>query len=315
MSEDVTGAGSATPSAAASSAAPSTAATDSVATTASTPAPASGAPASTPETTAAPATDPGPIPYARFKEVNDQLAELRWAKGIDRHAISEAERIGRLYQTDRVGYLRNVIAESLADQELAPLIRSEAARVLAGARGHAAPEPPAIEPDIPVYDAQGQLVAQTFSADRVQQIVQRAIQEAIGKEVGPIKQTFAQQQAQAKAAAERQAAEKTIDAIYNRAVTLPLFKDHDKEIAEAMGEFTDAHPAEQVYLAWAKVVLPKLDQKSQAKLLGHLQTQAAGASVAPNASTSTAPPKFRNFREAAEYFETHPEQAEAMAQR
>ena len=312
--EDVTGAGSS--SAAGSSPAPSTAATDTGSTAASTPAPASGAPASTPEATAAPqSTEPGPIPYTRFKEVNDQLAELRWAKGVDRSAIETADRIGRQYQTDRIGYLRSIIAESLADQELAPLLRSEAARVLAGARGTVPAPEPAIEPDIPVYDAQGQLVAQTFSADRVQQIVQRAIQDAIGKEVNPIKQTFAQQQAQAKAAADRQQMETTINAIYDRASTLPLFKDHDKEIAEAMGEFTNAHPSEQVYLAWAKVVLPKLDQSSQAKLLGHLQTQAAGASVAPNASTSTAPPKFRNFREAAEYYEAHPEQAEAMAQR
>ena len=308
--EDVSG-GSAT-TAAASSAAPSTAATDTATTTASTPAPASGAPASTPEATAAP-QEPGPIPYARFKEINDQLASLRWAKDVDRTAIQEAERIGRLYQTDRVGYLRNVIAESLADQDLAPLIRSEAARVLAGARGQA-PEP-AIEPDIPVYDAQGQLVAQTFSADRVQQIVQRAIQEAIGKEVNPIKQTFAQQQAAVKAAEQRQQTERQINAIYSRAEKLPLFKEHDAEIAQAMTKFTDAHPSEQVYLAWAEVVLPKLDQKSQAKLLGHLQTQAAGASVQPNASTSSAPPKFKSFREAAEYYEKHPEHAEAMAQR
>jgi len=310
--EDVSGAG--TPSAAASSAAPSTAATDTTPTTASPSAPATEAPVSTPEQAAAPqSTDPGPIPYARFKEVNDQLAALRWAKDVDRHAIEEAQRIGRLYQTDRVGYLRNIIAESLADQELAPLIRSEAARVLAGARGQA-PEPE-ITPDIPVYDANGQLVAQTFSAERVQQIVQRAIQDAIGKEVSPIKKTFEQQQQAAQAAAQRQQMERQIDAIYSRAEKLPLFKEHDKEIAEAMNKFADAHPSEQVYLAWADVVLPKLDQKSQAKLLGHLQTQAAGASVTPNASASTAPPKFRNFREAAEYFEKHPEQAEAMAQR
>jgi hypothetical protein len=300
-------------SAAASSAAPSTAATETVTTTASTPAPASEAPASSPDPTAAPASDPGPIPYTRFKEVNDQLASLRWAKDVDQAAVRQAEHLGRLYQTDRVGYLRNVIAEALADQEIAPLIRSEAARVLAGARGQA-PEP-AIEPDIPVYDGNGQLVNQTFSAERVQQIVQRAVAEAIGKEVAPIKKTFAEQQAQAKAASERQQMERKVDAIYARVEKLPHFKEHSAAIAEAMKNHPDADPAEQVYLAWADVVLPTLDQKSQAKLLGHLQTQAAGASVAPNASQSTAPPKFKTFREAAEFYEKHPDQAEAMAQR
>ena len=60
---------------------------------------------------------------------------------------------------------------------------------------------------------------------------------------------------------------------------------------------------------------PKLDQKSQAKLLGHLQTQAAGASVAPSASVSTAPPKFKSYGEAARYYDAHPEEREAMANR
>jgi hypothetical protein len=310
---DVTSAGSA-PSAtgaAVSSTAPSTADVSTSQPAAPTSAPASEAPASPDGLSSAPAAEPGPIPYGRFKDDNDQLASLRWAKDLDRQAIEQAHQLGTLYNQDRAGYIRALLDDALNDQVLAPVLRSEFGRRLAARPQAEAP----IEPDIPVYDANGQLVSQTFSAERVQQIVQRAIAEAIGKEVGPIKQTFEQQRAQAKAAEQRQQMEQQIDAIYTRAEKLPLFKEHDQEIAAAMEKFADAHPSEQVYLAWADVVLPKLDQHSQKKLLGHLQTQAAGASVAPNASTSSAPPKFKSFREAAEYYEKHPEHAEAMAQR
>jgi hypothetical protein len=260
----------------------------------------------TPDSTAAPptaapgATDQspaseGPIPYDRHKSILDgaykerdgykqQLDALAWAKQVDRQAIEEAERIGKLYQTDRAAFARTFFAEGLTDPEVGPLLRSEAARILAGGRGQQSEE---LTPDIPVFDANGQQVAQTFSAERVQKIVQRAIAEAIGKEVTPIKQTFEHQQAQAKAVAQRQQAVQQIDAIYQRVEKLPLFKEHDQEIAAAMPEFASAHPAEQVYLAWAKVVLPKLQQTHQAQTLATLEKQAAAAQVNPNAAVVT----------------------------
>ena len=62
-------------------------------------------------------------------------------------------------------------------------------------------------------------------------------------------------------------------------------------------------------------ILPKADQTSQTKLLTQLQTQAAGATVHPGATTPSATPKFKSFREAAEYYDRNPGDAAAMAQR
>jgi hypothetical protein len=264
-------------------------------TTDSTAAPTTAAPVAT--ETSSPASE-GPIPYDRHKSILDgaykerdgyktQLDALSWAKDLDRQAIEQAHRIGQLYQTDRIGYLRGIIAESLADQELAPLLRSEAARVLAGARGQA---PDAeIKPDIPVYDANNQLVAQTYSADAVKQIVQRAIAEAIGKEVSPIKQTFAEQQARAKAIEQRQQAIQKVDQVVSRLEKRPLFKEHVEEIAKAMDlpEFAGLDPIEQAYAAYHHVVDPKLQQTHQAQTLATLEKQAAAAQVNPNAAVVT----------------------------
>lgn len=248
---------------------------------------------------------PGPIPYDRHKTVLDgaykerdtykqQLEQLSWAQGADRSAIQEAERLGQLYQRDRAGYIRSLLDEALTDNDLAPVLRSEFGRRLGQRTQADAP----IEPDIPVYDGQGQLVAQTFSADRVQQIVQRAIAEFAGKEITPIKQTFERQQAQAKAHQQHRENEARVDATYARLESLPLMREHDAEIAQAMAlpEFAELDGAAQAYAAWAKVVLPKLQASHKAQTLDELKTKAHAATVNPTAAVVSTPhrPKSLN---------------------
>lgn len=295
----------ASPDAAGSSPASSTAGVDSQTATVSA-APALEASAPSGETTAAPA-DPGPIPYARFKEVNDQLATLRWAKDVDQAAVREAERIGRLYQTDRVGYMRHLIAEALLDPELSPQIRSLAGATLAG-RNTPQADPP-IEPDIPVFDANGQQVARTYSDAALAKIRARDREdlkrELLG-EIAPIKQTF---EAREHAARVAQAS----DALYEQAISeLPLFKEHEAEIAQAMADIPgDAGMA--LHRAWAKVVLPKLQSQTEAKLLGNLKQKAVAATVSPGVQPATQAPKFKSFEDAMRYYADHPAEAEAMA--
>lgn len=235
----------------------------------------------------------GPIPYDRHKTVLDgaykerdtykqQLDQLSWAQNVDRAAIQEAERLGQLYQRDRAGYIRSLLDEALTDGELAPVLRSEFGRRLAQRTQADAP----IEPDIPVHDEQGRLVAQTFSAERVQQIVQRAVAEAIGKEVAPIKQTFANQEAARKAAAEQRELDTRVETSYASLEKLPQFKEHDQAIAQAMQspEFAGLSGPEQAYAAWWKVVGPKLQASHKAQTLDELKTKAAASTVNPTAA-------------------------------
>src|SRR3990167_4887959 len=134
-----------------------------------------------------PALTPGEPPKERWPDIlanrrtkasDEGMAEWKqqygWAESVDRAAVEEASRIGQLYQQDRAGYLKQLTQEALADPTLAPIIRSEAARVLAGAK-QAQPES---EPDIPILDQQGNVVG------HLNEIVERRLAARLEKEIG-----------------------------------------------------------------------------------------------------------------------------------
>ena len=94
-----------------------------------------------------------------------------------------------------------------------------------------------------------------------------------------------------------------------------LVKEHQPLIAKAFSE----HPEWNLHDAYLHVlhteILPKADQVSQAKLLDSLKTQAAGSTVHPGASTPGGIPKFKSHKEALIWFDAHPVEADAWAQR
>lgn len=239
----------------------------------------------------------GPVPYARFKEVNegkkaleDKLTALQWAESVDRGAVERASQLGQLYQRDRAGYIRQVLAEAVTNPDLAPLVRSEAARVL-GARQ---PQPDAdIEPDIPVVNDQGQVVSQAFSAERVKQFVQRAVTEALTKEVGPLKQTVQSVEQERQQAVIRQQAEQAAAADYQRAQAWPGFTEHQDAIAQAFAEHAD-WSIQDAYIA---VAVPKLQAAAEAKTLEALKTKAAASTVNPAAAVVTSQARPASFHD------------------
>lgn len=241
--------------------------------------------------------EPGPLPFKDHKRILDgrtqerdtfkqQLDQLSWAKSVDRGAYEEGARIGQLYQTDKPAFIRQLLAEASQNPELMPLVRSEAARVL-GTRS----QPPPVEdlePDIPVMDANGQVVSQTYSADRVQKIVARAVQDAITKEVGPMRQDFQSRQAAEKVAAAQKQVDSYVTDSYSHLVdVLPGFKAHEQAIAKVM-ETIPGDPIVAAQKAWHQVVGSKLSNASetQAKQLEDLKTRAAASTVNPATAAS-----------------------------
>lgn len=241
----------------------------------------------------------GPIPLERHKAVLDgaykerdafkqQLDQLSWATKVDRAAVEEYSRLGQMYQADRPGFIRQLLAEASQNPELMPLVRSEAARVL-GTRSQPSPVED-LSPDIPVMDANGQVVSQTYSADRVNRIVAKAVQDAITKEVGPIRQDFQTRQAAEKAAAAQKQVDSYVSDSYSHLVdVLPGFKAHEQAIAKVM-ETIPGDPIVAAQKAWHQVVGSKLSNASetQAKQLEDLKTRAAASTVNPaTAATAT----------------------------
>jgi len=244
----------------------------------------------------------GPIPFdvhktalenARTKAVAEYKEKFGWAEAVDRSAYEEAARIGQLYQRDKPAYIRQVLAEAVNDPTLAPLVRSEAARVLGSRQQPAAPQ--AIEPDIPVVDEQGRTVAQAFSAERVKALIAQAVADAIGKEVAPIKADFQTRQQQEQARQQQAEAQKASNTLYEQVTTeLQGFKEHEAEIA-AVFEKIPGDPATALYRAYAQVVIPKLQAAGQAKALEDLKTKAAASTANPASATVAATKRPKSF--------------------
>jgi len=258
-------------------------------------------------------TDPGPMPFqahktalenARVKERERVTQEFEqqygWAKTADRAAIESAQQIGQMYANDRPGFIRQVMAEALADPNMAPMVRSEAARVL-GQRAQA-PTAPAVDlsPDIPVMDASGQVVAQTYSHERLQQVIAKAIEDFATRELSPIKQDYQSRQQAAETQRVQQELQTATQDIYAEALdVLPNFKEHEQEIAAVFATLpASMAPDKALRAAWKQVVGGKLANADQVRAtqLTEMKTKAAASGVNPASAViaSTSRPKSFN---------------------
>ena len=260
--------------------------------------------------------DPGPMPFqahktalenARTKERERVTQEFDqqygWAKTADRGAIESAQQIGQMYANDRPGFIRQVMAEALADPNMAPLIRSEAARVL-GQRAQAQPQtaPPVdLSPDIPVMDGNGQIVAQTYSHERLQQVVAKAIEDFATRELSPIKQDYQTRQQAAEAQRAQQELQTATQDIYSEALdVLPNFKEHEQDIAAVFATLpASMAPDKALRAAWKQVVGSKLANADQVRAtqLTELKTKAAASGVNPASSVITSTGRPRSFND------------------
>ena len=282
-------------------------------------------PTATQDSTPAAAQQQGPIPFDRHKSILDgayaerdtarrEFEEYKqkygWAGSIDPTEFQQLQRWSTAYREDPVRWMAETVGE-LKQQypHLTPALTSEAARILAGSRGFQ-PEPE-IEPDIPVLDAQGQVVSQAFSADRVKQLIARSVAEAIGREVGPLKQTEERRQAAEQARAVHAEATQSADDQFRTAQQWHGFKEYRASIEKAYAAHENWSLPDAYLHVLHTEILPKLSQTAQGQLLTHLQTQAAGSTVHPSGTSPTQPFRPKSFDEALRYFEAHPQEAEA----
>lgn len=256
-------------------------------------------PPATPEPAKVP---PGPIPFDRHKDILDgaykerdafksELQALEWAKTVDRQAVEQAAKIGQLYQTDRAGYVRQLFAEGSADPDLAPLLRSEAARVL-GMRP-TQPAAPAPLPDYPIQDTQGNTVAS------LAEVVNQHITAALQKHLTPLQQDFQSRQARdQQAKAEQQLQTNVTDLLTEAKAILPQFKEQEKEIAKVFATIP-GDPAKALRQAWHQVVGSKLALADQVKAqqLTDLQTKAAASTPNPAGGAITTNKRVTSFHD------------------
>lgn len=234
---------------------------------------------------------PDILKNAREKAAAEKQAEFDrdygWAKTVPRETLQEWTGIAQKMATDPIAFLNDLQAEIANHPVFGPQLRSHAARTLASGR---TPNDSDV-PDVEITDDTGKVIG------KLNDIVERRAQQLIAKEIGPLKQDFQTRQQREQVAEHQRQVTQTVDSLYATATTeLPHFKEHEAEIAKAM-ETIDGEAGTALYRAWAKVVLPKLDAKSQAAQLVSLQTKAASGTVnpaSPAASTTKRPTSFHD---------------------
>lgn len=238
---------------------------------------------------------PGPIPFDRHKSILDgaykerdtfktQYEALR--QQYDDPGFQNFRKLAGLYNQDIREFRRQVDAEFRARHpEAADELISDAARQLAARRKPA----PSFEPDIPVYDERGQMVSQTFSAPKVQQLIEHAVTQALEKEVSPLKQDFQSRQQQEEIRQIQYEAGQAATSQFEEAKNWPGFLSDpakgtvDPDVVKAFAEHQD-WSLERAYIA---TVVPKLRAKEQAQVLDDLQTKAAASTGVNPASAAT----------------------------
>ena len=259
------------------------------------------------ETTTPAADDPRSpfIPRPRFDEVNGKYNELKawkeqyaWAEQVDRNAVHEAMRIAQTYTQDNPAFIRQILAEALADQQLAPAIRSELGRYLAQ-RQAAGPD---LNP-IPLALENGQTLP-IYTAEQIAALKQQW-QDEIKREFEPIRTTV-EQQRQAYEQAERlRQAEEFGRSTFADVQTWPGMdnpENRQKVAAELKAMRLESDDPREVQLAlntaYRKVVLPSLNQRAESQLLDTLKRNAA-ASTSPNPGSAvpTAPKRIDSFHD------------------
>lgn len=186
---------------------------------------------------------PGPIPLDRHKAILDGAYKERdaykaqldswkdyeWVRGMPKAEFQDAITKVQRAATDPVGFFRELVTDLDAHPTHAQQLRSEAARLLGRGKGAAEPD---LSPDVQITDANGQVVGQTFSAERVQMLLQRAVQEALAKEVGPIKSDYEQRRQQTEAQEAEARLTKQVDQLE---ASLKKIVGDDPKALEALG--------------------------------------------------------------------------------
>lgn len=252
-----------------------------------------------------PEAEPGPVPYARFKEVNEsanltkkELEQLAWAKGIK---PEHAPELARFYQRVTSGdplqaYLDELGQLVAARPDMAGPLKSWAARTL-GTRAQQDPiaDPdPEPQPDIQLEDGRA-----VYSAQQLQKReawLERRWESKVDAKLQPLKEFSSKQQADAITA--RIDAESKAYGI--QTVTEMRAKPHFTELEGDIKQRMLADESLSLREAYAQSFIEKVIPQLAAGKAATLQQKVGASSANPSRPSGAvaAPPK--DFREALE---------------
>ena len=207
----------------------------------------------------------GPVPYPRFKEVNDKYGALRWAESYQPNTVQQQKQFFDWLDRDPEGahnYLTDYLTRSGA------LRRQPAA--LPSPNGNGQPQPDMVIPET------GQRL---YSAEAAEKLAKWQAEQIINERLGPIEQAVQRQdqdrvQSQANQAATQQLVE---------ADTWLHFKGNEREILALM----ESDHRLSLEGAYRKVVFPRLRELERKAIVAETHQKAQAGTVNPGSVAAT----------------------------
>ena len=175
------------------------------------------------------------------------------------------------------------------------------------------------EADVPIVDANGHQTGQTYSDKQLRAWHRwnKAQQDSeLNQRFGALEQREQQRAQRDQQHAIQQHAVQSAATTLATLRAMPYFAEHEPAIRHALNEHEEW--GDNIHAAYNHVlttqILPTLGQAEQQKVITSIQQKTSGATVSPIGAASGRP-QFKNFRDAAEYFEKHPDEAKVMAER
>ena len=260
----------------------------------------------------------GPIPLdvhtkalenARAKAVAEWEKDYGWAKTVKREEFDQAVALARRATGDKIGFIREYLAEIQADPQYAQALRSEVSRAL-GNRGGGNSAAALPQPDVNITDDQGNVVGQGYLAATTVKLVEMAVEKALAahkQELAPVIKTHQTLAEQHQAAIDKAEGEQFASGLYNELKAYPQFEAHKDAIGAEVVRIIQQYPAndprvnEPAFLeaatlrAYHRVVTPLLASSERSAALHDLTTKAQGAGVVPGHSAVGAPKPLKEM--------------------
>lgn len=222
-----------------------------------TPPPSGGQPASTAAGVGGDNTPPGPVEYARFKEVNDRAQKLAWAEAHDPDEVSQATQLYRWFDRDPQGayeYLTGVMKRNGVIKDPPP------------ASSSGRPNDPLTDAQTgrPLADVIIQETGQKFySAEQAQRLMEWS-EQRIDSRLKPLEERTAATQA------ETQARNDARTQIQDAEKSWPHFNDFAEDI------FAELQKDRRLSLegAYRRVVVPKIRQQERDAVIKEMRGKA-----------------------------------------
>lgn len=249
--------------------------------------------------------EPGPIPYNRFKEVNEraqaaskELEALGWAKGVNPQLAQSAIQLLQRAQGNPLAFTEEL--ETLRDHpQFGPQLRSWAARTL-GFRNAPRQDMPVEEQepqaDIPLED--GRRVYSAEQQHKREQWLLKQWESKIDEKIAPIakngehaNQFVANQIEQTIKTQAASSAKSEIDALRQQ---YPQFDEHKSAVADVM----EANPTYTLKQAWAEVFVEKVGPKLAAGQAATVKAKVSAGSANPQRPSGATPSAPTTFEEA-----------------